>query len=306
MDFAHMVAAVSLLARKIVGRLLKDRLVHFAALGGILFTVAPRGEVSTRISLSHDYLGALHAAQAHRLGLRGLGDDGTQEVNRRALEDEVLYREAIRLGLDRDDGLVRQHLIQKTLILAEDLAGASREPRPDELRTYFDANPGRWRREEEVRVFHVFATQRDTLLGIIAEVRASEIQRPDAPPTLGEAFPRSRDVTGGREDIAATYGEAFADAVFAQRPGEWSEPIPSRFGWHLVKVLAHREGRSASFEEVEGRVRLEWAVERRHEAVARFLKRAFERYQLDIDGEPVRRYEPTKRIASRASPSSED
>jgi peptidyl-prolyl cis-trans isomerase C len=53
----------------------------------------------------------------------------------------VLYREAMRLGLDRDDGLVREHLIQKMLLLAEDLGGASREPTRDEVRAYFDQTP---------------------------------------------------------------------------------------------------------------------------------------------------------------------
>lgn len=289
-----------------VARLVRNRLVHFALGGAVLFLVAPPAERDTRVSLQGSYLASLHAAQAHRLGVGALSKERASEVDRRAIEDEVLYREAMRLGLDKDDGQVREHLIQKMLLLAEDLGGASREPTDDELRSYFEKTRDRWRQDERVHLVHVFATSRTTAEGLEDAVRGFDASHAPGAPPVGEAFARSRDVRGSRQDFGATYGDGFAQAVFGLLPGSWSLPIESRFGWHLVKVIEHDAGAQASFEEVRDRVRLDYAVERRHEAIARYLRDAFRRYEVDVDGVPVGRFDPPQRLALRSAPSEED
>ncbi len=281
-------------------------MVHFAVLGGLIFAIAPAGASSRRVSISRTYLESLRAVQAERLGVQALSDGGRAEVDQRAIEDEVLYREALRLGIDRDDSIVRQHLIQKTLVLAEDLAGASREPSPADVRDYFEKHESAFRHARQVHFIHVFASSSETLLALVERVRVEESSHPGTPPPLGDAFPRSRDVRGGDRDIAATFGEPFAEAVFQQPVGSWSAPIGSRYGWHLVKVLEVDEGRPETFAEAEGRARLELAVERRHVAIAQFIKRAMERYDVDIDGSKVTGTPTTPRLAMRASPSAED
>ena len=296
MDVADLVVAV-------IRAILRERLVQFALIGLVIFIAAPRATSPTRISLTTNYLGAFRAAQAERLGVANLSGDRTVEVDRRAIEDEVLYREALRLGLDKGDAIVRRHLIQKMLVLAEDLAGATREPTQKEVQAYFNQTRDRWTVSEQIHLVHVFAAKRDTLVAITDAVRAAP---GDAAPPLGDAFPRSRDVRGSRADLAATYGDEFADAAMQLPVAQWSAPLPSRFGWHLVKVVDHGAGRPAAFAEVAERVRLEFAVERRHRAIADFLAKAATRYQVDIDGEPVRDYQPTARLAVRSIPSAED
>src|SRR5262249_14753032 len=158
-------------------------------------------------------------------------------------EDAVLYREALRYGLDRGDNVVRQHLVQKMLLLAEDMAGATRAPTDDDLRAYYDETRARWTRGETIHFVHVFASRRDALVALGPQVRAAT----DALPLVGDAFPSSRDVQGTREGIAALYGDPFADAVFAEDANVWGEPVESKFGWHYVKVLGRAPGRPAVF-----------------------------------------------------------
>jgi peptidyl-prolyl cis-trans isomerase C len=298
-DVADLVATM-------IARLLRDRMVHFAAIGVVIFALAPRPVAETRIALSASYVDSLHAAQARKLGVARLSDEQTAEVDRRAIEDEVLYREALRLGLDRDDAITRRHLVQKMLVLAEDVSGASREPTRAELEAYFARTRDRWRVAERLHLIHVFATRRDAALALADAVRAADASAPNVAPALGDAFPRSRDLHASREDLAATYGAEFADAASQLAPGTWSAPIPSRFGWHLVKVIEHEPGRPASFDEVADKVRLECTVERRHAGIATYLEHAFARYHVELDGRPVTELVPTARLAPRTQPSAED
>ncbi len=287
---------------RFVRRLAASRLLHFAVLGGLVFALAPH-EDPRRVAIATRDLDTLHAMHASRLGLPTLTAAQAGEVDERAVEDEVLYREALRLGLDRGDAVVRQHLVQKMLLLAEDMARATRTPTDDDLRAFYEETKSRWTRDGTVRFVHVFAARRDSALALEGDARAWP--SPGAP-MLGEAFPASRDVSAQRESVAAVYGEPFAAAVFAQPLGEWSEPVESKLGWHLVRVVSREAGHPASYDEVKDALALEWAVEKRHAAIAAFLARAYERYDVRVDGVARPRGKPLPRTARRFDPSGED
>jgi hypothetical protein len=293
--------------RTIVTGLLRSRAVHFALIGTAIFAIAPRREDPSRVAISSGDLDALHAMQASRLGVASLSAAQADEVDERAIEDDVLYREALRLGLDRGDNVVRQHLVQKTLLLAEDMAGATRTPTEADLRAYYEATRTRWRRDSSVRFLHVFAGRREAITSLTAVVRDAERTSPATePPPVGDAFPASRDVTSKRSAVAAVYGEPFASSVFAQPLGSWGEPVESKLGWHLVKVVSRDEGRQATFEEARAALLLEWAVDQRHRAIAAFLAHAFDRYDVTVDGVPRTRAARLPRLARRLDPSGED
>src|SRR5438105_4030229 len=101
--------------------LLKSPLLHFVVIGAVIFAVAPKREDPRRVEVSSAQLHAFESSQALRDGVAALDPARAHEVQSRAIEDEVLYREAVRLGLDRDDAIIRQRLIQKLLLLVEDL-----------------------------------------------------------------------------------------------------------------------------------------------------------------------------------------
>jgi peptidyl-prolyl cis-trans isomerase C len=282
----------------------ESRLLQFLVAGGLIFAVAPRAERSDRIELSREGLAALHAAGAQKLGGAQISPVRAEQIDRRAVEDEVLYREAVRLGLDQDDGIVRQHLVQKVLMLAEDLDGATRDPGEAELRRYYEETRERWRKNDVVHLLHVFAVDHDRVQSLGEQLAAYD-GTPGAPP-LGDAFPHSRELTTDEPALAGPFGERFASAVFALPAGTWSEPLQSTYGWHRVKVLDHQPGRTASFAEVRERLSVEYAVERRHRAIRAFLAQAYQRYHLELDGADVPFPAPGERLAFRSSSSVED
>jgi hypothetical protein len=280
--------------------LLRSRLLHFCLIGGVLFAIAPRAEGRRRVDLSAVTLAALESAEASRIQPAPLDRVRAREVEARAIEDEILYREALRMSLDKDDPIVRQRLVQKLLLLVEDLGGASRAPSDDELRAYFEHTREQWRRPARIHFVHVFAATKSALPPLVTLA-------PDAreAPALGEAFPYSRDVSATKPEIARLYGSELADALERQ-DGAWSEPVASSFGWHRVRVVERVNGTPASFDEVKQELVLDFMLARREKIVGGYLQRLAGEYDIRVGGKSVHDFVPTRRVALRSEPSAED
>lgn len=274
------------------------RIVQFAVIGGGLFALAPAVERPDLVAIDQRTLTALAEADLSARSAPGAMAPSAAgvDVRSRYIEDEVLYREGVRLGLDRDDGIIRQRVVQKVLFMAEELGGASRPPTEADLRAFHAANATRFQRPARVHFRQVFARSREAL--------------PDAAtaawsPAAGAA-PAPRDVDADAAEIEALLGPGFAAAVVALPTGRWSEPVASAYGWHRVLVLGHTPARPATFEEARAEITAQFVIARREDAIARYLAAAFARYRIEIDGRPVQGLMPSRRLALRSVARPED
>src|SRR5206468_2589988 len=97
----------------VLATICRARIVQFAAIGGVLFAIAPRPRDDHRIEISSRSIAITQSAEAARRGSGRLDPGKAAEVTARVIEDEILYREGIRLGLAEDDPLIRQRVVQK-------------------------------------------------------------------------------------------------------------------------------------------------------------------------------------------------
>lgn len=212
----------------------------------------------------------------------------------------MLFAEGVRLGLDRGDPIIEQRVVQKVLLLAEGLGGANREPTEAELRAAYARSADRYHQPPIYHVMHVFAGRREDLPAASALGGA-------ALPSLGEPFPLPREPRATRDDLRTSYGAAFADAVAARPPSQsYSEPVPSSFGWHRLRVVDVAPGRVRPFEEVERQVAFELVLQRREQTVRRFLEDTAARYEIVVDGARLAGFQPMLRLARHETASGED
>ena len=283
-------------------RLFSARPVQFALFGGAIFLVSHQIQKGrTALAFTDVELGVLRGDEARRRNVDPKDAALAGAVQERALEDEILYREGLALGFDRNDAIVRQRIIQKTLFLAEELAGASEPPTEAELRAYYERTRSQWRRPEVFHLEHAFAHDRRSIDAIAARIAAGEDLR-----RLGESCPLPRDVSMPRERIESLLGSDFSHALESAPIGSPSAPIASSFGWHVVRVVAHTSEAQESFEEAKGHLIGAYVVARRQDAVAAYLGRALHHYQVTIDGEPVTALHYGGRVAIRKTGSAED
>lgn len=250
--------------------LLRQPLVQFLLGGAILFLlllwVEPADEGGdTTIVVTEDALltylqfqdKAFDETQATQL-LASLDAEAKQRLVEEFVRDEVMVREAIGLGLDQNDDVIRQRLIQKMDFLFQGFAGDAFTPSEAELAEYYSSNQDRYQLPAQATFTHIFFNVRDRTREIarseastlLADLNASQVPF-EAAGRYGDRFFFLRNyVDRSRQLIEDHFGAEMTSEIFASSPdGGWTGPFSSRYGEHLVLLRARTPARALSLEE---------------------------------------------------------
>lgn len=203
------------------------------------------------------------------------------------VDEEVLYREALALGLDRGDVVIRRRLVQNMGFLLEE-EGALGEPDDDALRAHLAANAARFTVPARTSFVHVFVPGRASdpaAAGTLGELRARLDEGTD-PATLGAPFARGARFQGlAPGEVDEVFGPGFGARLAALPVGTWSAPIGSSYGWHLVRVDERIAPELPPLDTIRAEVAGDWREQRRRDAERRALGRLRERYEI-VRGQP--------------------
>jgi hypothetical protein len=288
-----------------VKRLLKEPLAHFLMLGALLFGgygLLNRGDEpeAGRIVVTQGKVENLQASFS-RVWQRPPSAAELEGLVQDYIREEVLAREAMALGLDKDDTIIRRRLRQKMEFISDDIA-AQAEPTDAELSAYLTAHPDSFRVEQRFTFSQVYLNPEkhgDNLARDTARLLAqlSQAGGKTDPAVLGDSLLLEHQfvaVLAG--EVAKQFGEKFAVELGQLPPGEWHGPVESGYGVHLVLVSERTEGGLPALAEVHDLVRREWANTRRLESNDKFYQELLKRYSVSIEG-----LEPTteqKRLAA--------
>lgn len=212
--------------------------------------------------------------------------DGLIEAH---IKETVLYREALAMGLDRDDVIVRRRLAQKLTFLTQDLLQPG-EPGESALREHFAANRDRYREPDRITFTQIFLDPDKRGERTLADVEAMKTSLASRDPTsseigaLGDSFMlQAYYPDRSEQDIARFFGGGFAEGVMGLSPGVWHGPVYSGYGVHLVYVHAHDVAPPPDFESVRERVREDWLAGERKALDEKFLEELRGRYRIVIE-----------------------
>jgi hypothetical protein len=275
--------------------LLRRPVVHVVAFGlllGLALVVVKgpptEGEENRRIVITAGDLLQLRAAF-----MRTWQREPTQMELRGALSkyirEEVLYREALARGYDRDDVVVRRAMQRKMEFLAES-QGLREPPSEEEIQAYFALRQERYRIPALVSFVQVYlnpdargSSAEADAQRILAELRAAE-PASAALVEWGDRImlePYYAEQT--EQQIRALFGDSFAASVLELPPGDWQGPIPSGYGLHLVKVTRRLDSRIPGWREVRQRVLSDMEYEARNAAREQLYQEIAQGYQVLLD-----------------------
>lgn len=252
--------------------LAREPLAHFVLLGGLAFLAWPL--LAERIAAAPDRIvigpgelqraaeifAATHARPPNAREMGGLID---QQVR-----DEVFYREGLALGLDRGDEIIRRRIMQKMRFMIQDVALAE-QPGDTELQRFIAANPARYAAEPSLAFAQIYldpsrhgAAMAADAARLLARLRAGDGRLDYARDS--DPLPLANDYEPTRlREIAGMFGEDFAAALQHVKQGEWSGPIRSGFGLHLVLLRRLEPGPPPELARLRDTVLRDWQAERR-------------------------------------------
>ena len=277
-------------------RLLREPLLHFLLLGAAIFVayglVSPPGsDAPATIVVTSGRVEHLAAGFAVLWG-RPPTDAERDGLIEDWVREEIATREALALGLDKDDPVIRRRLRQKLEFLSEDTV-AQTAPTDAELTAYLQAHPESFFVEPRLTFRQVYLDPQqhpDRIAGDSAQVLAQLREHGDETDgsTLGDStlLPHAPDDVPASE-VAKQFGEPFAAALLELPVGPWQGPVESSYGVHLVRVSERTEGHLPELSDVRDAVQSEWANARRQEATASFYGELRERYTVTFQGDPV-------------------
>lgn len=261
--------------RRLMKRWLREPLLHFLLIGMLLFGIYAylnRGRTGTQSSkqivLSLDELRTMTAyfqSQWHRPPT----PQEFQSMVEDKIKEEVLYREGLAMGLDKDDTIVKRRMAQKVQFLSEDVA-AAHEPSSAELKAWFDKNTDKFALPSRYSFRHIYFSpdkRGKNAFNDAGQALTKIAGQPEDSSLITQVADRFmfQDYYGDRAPsaIAKEFGPQFAVALEKLKPGSWQGPIESGYGWHLVFVDTVIPGRIPAFDEVESDVKTAWLGEQK-------------------------------------------
>ena len=272
-------------------KFLRDPIAQFVLIGLFLVVLnhvwtSWQGAQGRTISVSTAEIERLEKLWANTAGRLPTGEDRAQIIAQ-FVQEEVLVREAERLGLGDNDTIIRRRLAQKMDFLAGD-ESLPDDPSDAVLEAWFEDNRQQFAAPELRSFIHVYFSpeKHGPAINIVAEQALQQLQSGGEWKRTGDPYIQKRSYAAlPKAEVQRLFGPDFAESLFALSPGQWSKPIGSAFGLHLVRIETVDNSAQADFEPVKADVLAAWREEKRSDAKQAALDKLVQGYDVVIEDE---------------------
>jgi parvulin-like peptidyl-prolyl isomerase len=275
-------------------RFLREPLVHFIFIGAVIYLLyavfaEPAAEDTDKtIVVSAGEIEWMNTTWQKRWN-RPPTSEELDGLIKQYIKETVLYREALTMGLNKHDQVIRRRLAQKLEFLAKDLVALT-PPTEEELQAYFKEHQKYYTEPARYTFTQVFIDpdkRGDATLDDAEKIKAALIAKgeniEDVSGSGDDIMLQSYYPEKGQAEIQKQFGSGFAEALVELSPGQWHGPVLSGYGVHLVYVHSISEPPVIAFEEVRERVTLDWETEKGIELNAQFYDSLREQYTVIIE-----------------------
>jgi hypothetical protein len=288
-----------------IKKIMREPLVHFLLIGAGLFllfnfTNGSAGDQPNQIVVTPGQVKQM-TANFTRSRMRPPTEQEIAALIQSHLRDEVYYREALAMGLDKGDALIRRRMRQKLEFILEDIS-AQADPSDEVLTDFMQQHMDRYRLEAQISFRQVYLSpdRRKDMVGDARKMLA-RLQGGTDPKTLGDPIMVGHKFTFASEsEIERAFGKSFVQQILELEPGKWTGPVLSGLGGHLVMVSEWRDGRMPELAEVRTAVERDWLSQRGKELKDITFRKLLEGYEVVM--EPPAKLEDGANAAIAATP----
>jgi len=270
-------------------RVLREPIAHFLIAGAILHGAATLHAHATnprRIVVTDKVVDQLKQGYVQQFGAAPAPDQLAYLIDRH-IDEEVLYRQGLALGVGSDDEVVRRRIVQKMEFLSEG-DGDIADPSETQLLAYYQANVERYRQPPRLWFSHLYFSPDagDDVARARAQTALSNLRSGAAPETVAaDPFPDRQDFAlASAPEIERIFGRSpFSAAILKAPGGAWIGPLRSGYGWHVARVAKRDEARLPPLPEIMETVRADWRDSEREHLKNRALNKLKRGYMIVRD-----------------------
>jgi len=251
-----------------IKRIFSEPLIQFLFLGTLLFLLSSyiyrqRDKQSREIIVNNERIGMMvmnYKTQTGDLPNKQQLDAMIDNY----IREEISYREARKMGLDKDDEIIRRRLSQKFDFLQSDITEAA-QPSDKDLKQFYLQHPELFQTETTVSFSHIyFSTDNSTenkakqkALKVLQQLKNSHLHRA---PEKGDRFPLQYDYTEQSAlDIQQNFGDkSILDTLFKASVNKWVGPVQSGYGWHLIFISRRNKAFEIPFASIKEEVKIKY------------------------------------------------
>ena len=260
---------------------MKQRLFIFLILGILILSadLIFNDESEDKITIFESEINSLIGTWVDQVGR----EPTIQEVDgiiKQLLDEEILYREAIKLGLDKNDIIIKRRLAQKIGFLRQE--ADSSLPSEKEVNDFYNQNTKNYFVDKRITFSHIyFSESKDQE---VEAKRALNLIRSGTTETdFGEPFLLGKNFSAKSiSEIERSFGKEFSEVIQNIVPQEWSGPLNSEYGSHLIFVNSISESFTPALEEIKNIVVSDVILEKQNNSVKEYLKELRSKYQIEI------------------------
>ena len=237
--------------------------VIVAAAIGLLEWQSTQSPPSNELVLSESQR-AFVREQVLQAGAQGPATSTYEQAMANYIDEEILYREGLKLGLEKDDLIVKRRVVQKMRFLLEDMTPIA-PPTAEQLQAWLDQNPQKYQTEQTILFDHHFFSRGKRGDDSVYQASAARDELMKGQTITADPFPLQVGVLLTRESVTKEIGQQASDALFELPVGQWSTPISSALGVHLFKVQERNSGRTMTVDEAGSQLRSDLMAAQRKE-----------------------------------------
>lgn len=278
-----------------MSKILKEPLLYFLLLGGVLFVLFQQvsdegfsgGNQLEEIIISDGQVDALIVG-FEKVWQRLPNQQELDGLVEEFIREEIFYREAMAMGLDKNDSIIRRRLRQKIEFLTEDIASLE-VPEEEELQTFLDENTESYLTQSRFSFKQIYfnVSERGAAAVEDAQTLLTELKAGGSKDieSLGDQLMMTDVVHDdiSARDVQRVLGDRFLESLRGLTPGSWQGPIESGFGLHLVYLDEKIDGIVPPLESVHDTVLRDWTSVKRQEINETFYSALRERYQVSLE-----------------------
>ena len=275
-------------------KLLHEPLFHFLLLGAgifILYLLVQKDAAGDNQIIINDkdvaHISSLYESQWHR---PPTSDELTGLISDQ-IRQEVFYREALKLNLEQNDEIVKQRLAEKMEFLSNDLTKLAEPASDEELKAYFEKNQDKYLLPYSFNFYQIVLTpERHTDTRESAEniLRKFSNAKPEELKNLGD--PTSLPFHFSNESAAkikVDFGGEIADSIEILPLNQWSGPIKSAYGWHLVYITERVSPKLPTFAEAKKDLKRDYEYDQEQESKTGVYRDLKKNYDIEIKADTL-------------------